>query len=104
MPKPAAEGVGTVSGADNEEPVTDVRGTNGSRRNAIPFRVIPARGQVPENSVEPPNKESCDVFHEDEARSYRANEPSELCPQAGSVPVDSDSLSRIGNVLTREPA
>jgi hypothetical protein len=55
-----ADGVG-----HNENPVAAVRGATGDRRYAVPFRIIPARGQVAENDVEPPSKESCDVLHED---------------------------------------
>ncbi len=35
--------------------------------------VIPARGQVSENSANPPNKDTWDVLHDDESRSYLAN-------------------------------
>jgi hypothetical protein len=39
----AAVGVGS---SEKKYPVTDVRGTNGGRWNAIPFDTPPARGQV----------------------------------------------------------
>jgi hypothetical protein len=42
----------------NEQPVANVRGTNGRSGNTVPTRIVPARGQVLENSVDPPNKES----------------------------------------------
>jgi hypothetical protein len=52
-----------------KEPVTAVRGANGRCGYAIPLRIIPERGQVSENSLDPPNKESCDVLHEHVAGS-----------------------------------
>ena len=53
----------------NEDAITEMGRTEGCRWYAIPFRIIPARGQVAENSVKPPNKERCDVLHEDVAGS-----------------------------------
>jgi hypothetical protein len=31
---------------NDEDPITEMRGTDGCRRDAVPFRVVPARGQV----------------------------------------------------------
>jgi hypothetical protein len=61
-----AAGVGTVG--DDEHAIALMMGTKGGRWQAIPFRIKPARGQVSENSVHPPSKERCDVFHDDVAR------------------------------------
>ena len=49
--------------------VTAVRGADGGRGYAIPFRVIPARGQVSDHVSKSPSKQTCDVLHEDVARS-----------------------------------
>jgi hypothetical protein len=67
-----------------EEPdaITAVMGADGCSRNAIPFRVIPARGQVREDDVEPAAPERRDVFHEDVARSKLANDAGELEPES----------------------
>jgi hypothetical protein len=59
---PSATGVGhrpSLFGplCEDENAITEVRGTNGCRRNAVPLRIVPARGQVSENAVKPPNKE-----------------------------------------------
>jgi hypothetical protein len=69
-----AVGVGTwcvsLPVSDDPDPVTEVRGTNGRRGNALPFRVIPELGQVSENGSHPAShKEPWDVLHEDEAGS-----------------------------------
>jgi hypothetical protein len=60
---------GTSGVGHNEESVTEVRGTEGGSGYAIPFRVIPARGQVAEYAVKSPSKECCHVLHEDVAGS-----------------------------------
>ena len=51
-------------------------------RNAMPFRVIPERGQVSDNTSKSSAKESRDVLHKDIARSYIANQSNDLRPQA----------------------
>src|SRR5690606_23749382 len=38
---------------NDENAITEVIGANGCRRNAIPLRIIPARGQVSEYDVHP---------------------------------------------------
>src|SRR5690606_35077009 len=49
--------------------VPPVRGADGTCGYAVPLRVIPARGQVPENSIEASATERGDVFHDDVAGS-----------------------------------
>jgi hypothetical protein len=46
----------------------------------VPLRVIPERGQVSENSLNSPSKQSCDVLHDDVAGSNFANKTGELSP------------------------
>jgi hypothetical protein len=53
-----------VETGDDEDPVTEVRGTDGGSGYAIPLCVIPARGQVAEYVSHPPNKEPWYVFHD----------------------------------------
>ena len=55
-------------------------GTNGGSRYAVPFRVIPERGQVSENSAHTSNKQVCDVLHDDVAGSNLANNSGVLAP------------------------
>ncbi len=43
-----------VGVGNNEDPVTAVRGTNCGSGYTVPFRIIPARGQVPENVSKEP--------------------------------------------------
>jgi hypothetical protein len=86
------------------DPVSTVRGANGRSRYAIPFRVIPARGQVSENSPESSSKESWDVLHDDVSGSKFANESSVLGPKTRACPVDPCSLACVGEVLAGEAA
>ena len=48
----------------HEDPPAEMRRTDGGSRNALPFRVIPERGQVPENVPHSSNKETWDVLHD----------------------------------------
>ena len=79
-----------------------MRGTNGSSRYAIPFRVIPARGQVSEYNAKPPTKQSWHVLHEYESRSKLANDSEELLPQSGPLAFDSCTLGGVADVLAGE--
>src|SRR5690606_9779780 len=87
---------------NDENAITEVIGANGCRRNAIPFRIIPARGQVSEYDIQPSRKQRCNVLHDDVAGSKLANDPGKLSPQAGTFASNSCSLSGIANVLAGE--
>lgn len=59
-PEPSlASGVG-----NNEEPKSEVRGTNGCRWYALPFRVVPEVGQVGLDIIESKGKVPWDVLQE----------------------------------------
>jgi hypothetical protein len=81
LPKSVAVGVGYCPRC-HEDPITAVRGADGGSWDAIPARIVPARGQVSENLSEPSRSESWRVFHEDVARSYLANHSSHLSPES----------------------
>jgi hypothetical protein len=54
----------------NEDPVTEMRGTEGGRGDTVPFRIVPERGQVPKNlGHSRSSKEPWDVLQEREAGS-----------------------------------
>ena len=55
-------------------------GTDGGSGDAIPFRIIPERGQVPEHDMDSPSKESCNVFHENISGSYLTDQPCHFRP------------------------
>src|SRR5690606_32081470 len=91
-----------LSVRNDEDSITEVIGANGCRWNAIPFCIIPARGQVSEYNVQPSRKQRCDVLHEHVSGSKLANDPGKLSPQAGTFSGNSGSLSGIANILARE--
>jgi hypothetical protein len=81
-----------------------MRSANGGRSQHSPFRIVPERGQVSEDNVEPSTSESWGVFHEDELRSNLANDASHLPPESGPLSAEAGALTRDGDVLTREPS
>jgi len=69
-----------------------------------PLCIIPQRGQVSENPSKPARSEHWGVFHEDESRSYLANDPRHFSPEAGAGAVNAGALSCGTDVLARESA
>jgi len=67
---------------NNEDSVSEVRGTNCGRWYAFPFRIVPEAGQVSEYAVHsgPSNKETWYIFHEHEAWSNSAKDALKLWP------------------------
>src|SRR5688572_20428858 len=95
-----ATGVG-----NHKHSFTKVDGTKGSSRYAVPNRVVPAIGQVSENSSKSPVKQSWNVFHEHVSGSKVANDSSELRPQAAPLAIEAGVVGIGGaDVLTGEPA
>jgi hypothetical protein len=74
------------------------------RAQHTPLRIETQRGQVPENSTEPPNSEHWGVLHEDVTGSYLANDTSEFRPESGLLPVDAGAFAGAGDVLAGEAA
>src|SRR5262245_2472056 len=79
-------------------------GTNGVSRYAMPFRVIPERGQVSENVAQPSIKQRCGVFHDDKSGSNFANNSGVLFPKSTVNAVQSGAGTDLGNVLAGETA
>jgi hypothetical protein len=85
-----------------ENPVPDMRGTNGGSRYAMPFRIKPDLGQRPEYSVQSPSKQRCHVFQHNDSRSEFANQANGLKEQSASLSIQSCPESGVGNVLAGE--
>ena len=92
-----ASGVG-----NNPDPVSSVRRTNGARWNAMPFRVIPDLGQVPENGVQPSTKQSCHVLKHRVSRSYHANGSNHFPVESRTGSGKSGAVTGKGYVLAGE--
>jgi hypothetical protein len=81
-----------------------MRGADEARWNAIPFRIIPALGHVPENSSHTVSKECCHVLHDCVSRSNHANGSNQMPVEPRTGAGNAGALSSSGHVLTREPA
>jgi len=88
--------------SDDEQPIASVERPDGGRADAIPFRIIPAHGQLPENGIKSPDSECCHVLQEYVSRSKNASKPDDLEEQAASLSVDAGSLSCGADVLAGE--
>lgn len=82
-------------GSEHEESVTEVRGADGCRRNAVPLDTPPARGQVPKYASERPRKVTWYVLQEHELGSHFANDAPDLMPEPALV-VDAEAQSSDG--------
>lgn len=71
---------------------------------AVPFRIIPDRGQVSENSAQPSTKQCCDVLHDKELWSKFASKPDDLDPEAASRSIQASAKSCERQILAREPS
>lgn len=74
----------TVGVGHTEDALSQVRSANVGCAKSRPDRTVPERGQAPEYNVSPPNKESCDVLHDDVAGSKLANESQVLEPETAA--------------------
>jgi len=88
----------------NPYPIASVRGANSGSGYAVPLRIQPERGQISENSVKPPNKECCDVLHDDEAGSYLANKTGIFSPKPRAAAVNAGAFSCNADILAGEPS
>lgn len=94
-PEPYGCAVGV--GSQEEDAITEVRGADGCRWNAVPFRSPPARGQIGEDSIEPTRgKQAWDVFHEEDRGSNVANDAPDLIPEP---PIVGDACALPGDAV-----
>jgi hypothetical protein len=74
------------------------------RAQHSPFRIVPQRGQITEDSPEPAKSEHWGVFHEDFSRSYLANNPGHVPPKAASFASDPGTFPGCADVLAGKPS
>lgn len=89
---------------NNPDTISLLRGANVVSRYAMPFCVIPERGQVSENGAHAETKQACCVFHKDELRSYLASQSAVFRPQSRPLTLHSGSPSDETDVLAGEPS
>lgn len=69
-------------GSQQEDPIAEVRGADGARRDTVPLRSPPARGQRGEDGVQSARgKESWNVLEEEEASAHLASDPPDVGPK-----------------------
>jgi hypothetical protein len=93
MPALAAILLARAVGSVYPTPFSKVGSTGIACGKHSPSRIIPQRGQVPENSVNPPNNEHWRVFHPDKGGLHLANDPGHLGPQSRAFTVKPVSVS-----------
>jgi hypothetical protein len=86
----------------NEDPVPEMRRAKVGRLQACPFTVIPVRGQRPENGIQPPSKQRCDVLQKDVSRSKNANHSHEFVEEARPLSAEAGSESGVRHILAGE--
>jgi hypothetical protein len=87
-----------------EDPVPDMRGTNGGRRYTVPLRIKPERGQRSEYVWKPPSKQRCDVFQHNVFWFQRANNAHSFVEQTASFAIKTGPVSGVANVLAWKTA
>jgi hypothetical protein len=92
----------TVGVGQDEDAVATVRRTNAGSRYTMPFRVIPDRGKITQDPIEPSLGEHGDIFKERDARSTSANGTDAILPEARTIPRQASSSTSLADVLTRE--
>ena len=105
--RPASSTVGVPHIApprDDEDALSAVRGSNVGSPKIEPDSIIPRFGKVSENDVQPPKQESCDVLHDDDARSKNASDARELEPQTAALTSEASALPSDRHVLAGKAA
>jgi len=75
-----------------------------ARAQNAPLRIVPQRGQRPENFVKSPVGEEGTVFHEDESGQNFADDSRHVSPHPGLRSADSCASARGADILTRKSA
>jgi hypothetical protein len=101
MIEPIDTGVGQFVPVNREDPdPVALMGSSGMvRPDDSPSRIEPQRGQVSEYDSEPPRSEHWRIFHEDESRSYFANDAGHFHPEPRSLSFEPGALSGGADIL-----
>jgi hypothetical protein len=98
---PYSDAVGVGVGSQHEEAIAAVRGSDGCRWYAVPFRRPPALGQRSEYCVKWSAEDARHVFHEEEPGSHVASDTPDVIPEPSLVG-DASARSGNGDRLARE--
>lgn len=86
----------------NPDAIARLGKANVGRRYAIPFRIVPDRGQVSEYSAKPSIKQCCDVLHEDEVGSKLASKSVDFAPEPRARAFNPCTFPGVADILARE--
>ncbi len=86
------------------DPLTDLGQPAIDTEYRTPFRIVPERGKVPENDVEPSPKKRGNVLHDDVAGSKFANKTGVLPPKSRSLAVDARAFAGERDILAGKSA
>jgi len=98
---PIGDAVGVCN---NPDPIAAVVGTKAGSWYAMPFRIIPERGQGSENRLQPSRKQRADVLQDNETGSQFANKTGDLVEQAATLAFKPCPKPCEANVLAWEAA
>src|SRR5215831_17373448 len=87
---------------NNPDTISLMRGADGGRRYAIPFKIKPALGHVSENNSHPVSKQRCHVLHDRVARSYHAKGTHQLPVESRTLAGNAGAFPSAGHVLAGE--
>jgi hypothetical protein len=88
----------------NPDAVASVKCAKVGSRYAVPFRIIPERGQGSENVSKPSTKQCCDVFQDDISGCQFANQTGDLVEQTAALSGKPCAFACGANVLAGEAA
>jgi hypothetical protein len=94
----------TAGVGHNPDPLAEVRCANTGCGYAVPLRVIPERGQVPENGSDASPEKRGDILHDDVAGAKLANETGVLDPEAAALTREPRAFASNGDILAGEAA
>ncbi|AMD89805.1 hypothetical protein AXF13_06600 [Desulfovibrio fairfieldensis] len=91
----------TVGVGNNEYPLPMVRGTKGGCGQHFPFRIVPERGQIPQDDLNTAGEQAPHVFNDDVTGPDFPDNPRILIPQTAPCPLlDTRAAARAADVLT----
>jgi hypothetical protein len=94
-----------ASGAgNNPDPIAPMRGANGGSRDAMPLRIVPERGQVPENGSESSPEKRGDILHDDVSGSNLANKTGVFTPEAAAFTCEPRAFASRADILAGKSA
>ena len=95
----------TVGEGNKKHTLAPVRGAKGGSGKHFPFRIIPERGQIPQDDLHATGEHPPDVFDDCVPGADFPNKSCVVEPQAAARPfLDSRMFSSVGDVLTRKTA